>query len=72
MSASRRPLTRRLLPAALLLGLVAVALGGCWVVPAPPPSAGLPPVPPPYVRATPQCGWAYGPGWYGWGWYGNC
>jgi hypothetical protein len=59
-------------PAALLLSLVAVALAGCWVVPAPPPSEGLPPPPPPFVTSTPQCGWTYGPGWYGWGWYGNC
>jgi hypothetical protein len=57
----------------LLLSLVTVVLAGCYVVPAPAPTAGSPPPPPPpYVLGTPQCGWAYGWGWYGWGWYGNC
>lgn len=56
---------------ALVLGLVAVACSGCYVVPAPPPlGPGLSPPPPPHVMATPQCGWQYGWGWYGWGWYG--
>jgi hypothetical protein len=56
----------------LLLSLVGLALAGCHVVPAPAPTAGIPPPPPPYVLGMPQCGWAYGWGWYGWGWYGNC
>lgn len=72
MSASRQRSLGRLARAALLLGVVAVALSGCWVVPAKGPSGGLPPPPPPFVTGNPQCGWAYGPGWYGWGWYGNC
>ena len=58
---------------ALLLTLIAVALSGCYVVPAPPPlPGGVGPPPPPYVIATPQCGWSYGWAWYGWGWYGAC
>jgi hypothetical protein len=56
---------------ALLLCLATVALSGCYVVPAPPPIAGMGPPPPPHVMATPQCGWVYGQGWYGWGWYGR-
>jgi hypothetical protein len=67
-----RPATvGRLLRRGLLLGLVGAALSGCYVVPAPPPfGPGVSPPPPPYVVATPQCGWTYGWGWYGWGWYG--
>jgi len=62
---------RRGVALALLLGLLATALAGCYVVPAPPPAApGMAPPPPPRVLATPQCGWQYGAGWYGWGWYG--
>ncbi len=62
---------KRLGALAVLLGLVTVALPGCYVVPAPPPVApGIGPPPPPYVLSTPQCGWQYGVGWYGWGWYG--
>jgi hypothetical protein len=62
-----RPMLRR----AIFLGLLAAALGGCYVVPAPPPPGpGAAPPPPPYVLATPQCRWDYGWGWYGWGWYG--
>ena len=61
----------RLVTLTLLLSLVAVALAGCYVVPAPPPIAGVAPPPPPYVTATPQCGWVYGQGWYGWGWDGR-
>ena len=58
---------------ALLLSLVAIAVSGCYVVPASPPLApGVNPPPPPHVLATPQCGWSYGWGWYGWGWYGAC
>jgi hypothetical protein len=72
MSASRRAAVTRLTPLALLLGVVLVTLPGCYVVPAPAPRAGVPPPVPPHVLATPHCGWAYGPGWYGWGWYGNC
>jgi hypothetical protein len=53
----------------LFFGLVAAVLAGCYVVPAPPPLAGIGPLPPPYVQATPQCRWDYGWGWYGWGWY---
>ena len=63
---------KRLVPLVLLLGVVTVALSACYVVPAPPPFGGVAPPPPPYVTATPQCGWAYGEGWYGWGWYGRC
>ena len=63
---------KRLVPLVLLLSLVTVALFGCYVVPAPPPFAGVPPPPPPHVTATPHCGWVYGQGWYGWGWYGVC
>ena len=56
----------------VLVSLVAVALSGCYVVPAPPPLApGVAPPPPPRVTATPRCGWVYGTGWYGWGWYGR-
>ena len=64
---------RRVLgPVLLLLGFVAMAVTGCYVVPAPPPLApGVGPAPPPYVLATPQCRWDYGWGWYGWGWYGT-
>lgn len=63
-----RPLFR----AALVLIVVALALSGCYVVPAPPPLApGLGPPPPAYVVARPECGWWYGWGWYGWGWYGG-
>ena len=62
---------RALVGAALVLITVAVALGGCYVVPAPPPVApGVGPPPPPYVLARPECGWRYGSGCYGWGWYG--
>jgi len=55
----------------LTLALGAVGLGGCFVVPAPPPPPGAVPAPPPFVRARPQCGWSYGPGWAGWGWYSS-
>lgn len=61
-----------LVTSALLLSFVTVVLAGCYVVPAPPPLAGVAPPPPPRVMATPQCGWQYGAGWYGWGWYGTC
>lgn len=61
---------RQALRAAAVLALVVALLGGCYVVPAPPPVApGVGPLPPPYVQATPQCRWEYGWGWYGWGWY---
>jgi hypothetical protein len=63
---------RTMLRRALLLGLVAATLAGCYVVPAPPPPGpGAAPPAPPYVLATPQCRWEYGWGWYGWGWYGQ-
>jgi hypothetical protein len=56
-----------------LLALVALVLGGCYVIPAPPPPGpGLAPPVPPRVAAQPHCGWKYGWGWYGWGWYGVC
>ena len=59
----------RRLTLALVLGLLTLALAGCWVVPAPPPDArGAPPAPPPALAIRP-CHWTYGQGWYGWGWY---
>ena len=63
---------KRLVPLMVLLSLVTAALSGCYVVPAPPPAAGVLPPAPPYVTATPQCRWVYGRGWYGWGWYAGC
>ena len=64
-----KPMTRL----ALILGILAVALSGCYVVPAPPPPApGMAPPPPPRVVTQPECRWTYGWGWYGWGWYGVC
>ena len=63
---------RRLVPLVLLLSLVTAVLSGCYVVPAPPPFAGVPPPPPPHVTTTPYCRWVYGQGWFGWGWYGGC
>jgi hypothetical protein len=56
---------KRLVPLGLLLSLVTVVLYGCYVVPAPPPVAGVRPPPPPHVTATPHRGWVYGQGWDG-------
>jgi hypothetical protein len=58
----------RVLSLAVLL-IVSVGLGGCYVVPTGPPPPGAVVIPPPFVVDRPQCGWTYGPGWYGWGWY---
>jgi hypothetical protein len=54
---------------ALVAVLIALALGGCYVVPAPPPDPWGAPPPPPAVLTGFSCQWMYGPGWYGWGWY---
>jgi hypothetical protein len=56
---------KRLVPLGLLLSLVTVVLYGCYVVPAPPPVAGVRPPPPPHVTATPHRRWVYGQGWDG-------
>lgn len=61
---------KRIARLGFVLGVVVVALAGCYVVPAPPPAKpGAGPPPPAFVQATPQCRWQYGMGWYGWGWY---
>jgi len=60
---------RRVRVLALIVVLLGLALGGCYVVPAPPPDPwGVPP-PPPAVLTSFPCQWTYGHGWYGWGWY---
>ena len=57
---------------AVMLMLVALVLGGCYMVPAPPPSqtGAIPPLPA-YAQAM-RCPWHYGHGWGGWGWYALC
>jgi len=63
---------RRMTLLAIVLTLMAATLGGCYVVPAPPPSASgaVPPLPP-QAQAM-RCHWTYGQGWGGWGWYTIC
>ena len=69
VSASLQETMRRAWLLALIAVLLGLALGGCYVVPAPPPDAwGVPPPPPPALTNFP-CPWTYGSGWYGWGWY---
>jgi hypothetical protein len=56
---------------AAVLFLLAGVLGGCYAIPAPPPSptGAIPPLPP---HAMSGCRWTYGQAWAGWGWYSVC
>ena len=64
---------RRMTTLAALLLLAATGLGGCYVVPGPPPSpsGAIPPLPA-HAQAMRGCHWTYGSGWAGWGWYSIC
>jgi hypothetical protein len=55
-----------------ILLVLATALGGCYMVPGPPPApnGAIPPLPP--HAQTMRCPWSYGNGWGGWGWYAIC